>query len=56
MYISEFGEKLNLITLFVYTVNDERVSTQIQKHLIKSYAQNLRINLTDEMIGELITN
>ena len=56
MGISEFTEKLNLINLFVYTVNDERVTTQIQKHLIKNYAQNLRINLTDKMIGGLITN
>ena len=56
MDISEFTEKLNLITLFVYTVNDEKVSRQIQKYLVKNYANNLRINLTDEMIGELITN
>jgi len=54
MDISEFTEKLNLIALFVYTVNDDYISTQIQKYLIKNYANNLRINLTDNMIGELI--
>ncbi|WBW98576.1 hypothetical protein [Oceanirhabdus sp. W0125-5] len=54
MGISEFTEKLNLITLFVYTVNDDLLSTQIQKHLVKNYASNLRINLTDNMVGELI--
>ncbi len=56
MDIIEFTQKLNLITLFVYTVNDEKVSSQIQKHLIKSYANNLKINLTDNMVGELIAN
>lgn len=56
MNIMEFTQKINLLNLFVTTVNDEKVSTKIQKYLIKSYANNLRINLTDKMIGELITN
>ena len=56
MDISEFTEKLNLINLFVFTINDEKVSSKIQKHLIKNYAYNLRINLTDNMVGELLKN
>lgn len=56
MNIMEFARKLDLLNIFVITVNDENISTKIQKYLIKSYANNLRINLTDKMIGELITN
>ena len=56
MNIMEFSEKLTLLNLFITTVNDDNISIKIQKYLIKSYANNLKINLTDRMIGELITN
>ncbi|MCY6369746.1 hypothetical protein [Clostridium ganghwense] len=56
MSILEFRKKVNLIKVFVRKIDRESLSIKSKKILIRIYANNLRINLTDKMIVELIIN
>jgi hypothetical protein len=54
MYLLVFQGNLNLIKNFIHKLNREDVPITMQKILLRAYADDLRIRLTDNMIGELL--
>lgn len=56
MNIREFKNSVNLIISFVAKVNEETIPHDIKKVMVKTYANTLRINLTDNMIDSITEN
>lgn len=54
MSISEFNSRINLIMSFTSKMNRELVPVGIQKVILKVYAATLKINLTDNMVNDII--
>lgn len=54
MTIPEFKNSIILIHRFTLKMDRENIPMDIQRILIKDYANTLRINLTDSMIDDLI--
>lgn len=54
MSITEFKNRISLIIKFTLKMDKETVPLSIQKIFVKLYATNLKINLTDEMINNMI--
>lgn len=53
MSISEFKDRINLITNFVAKINNENIPNDLKKTMVKIYATTLRINLTDKMVDSI---
>lgn len=54
MSIREFKNSLALIRNFILEMNKETIPQNIQKIIVKIYANNLNLNLTDKMIDDII--
>lgn len=54
MSIVIFQLNLNLIQSFAVRLNKESMSFQEKKVLLKSYSYDLNLNLTDNMIKEVL--
>ena len=54
MSIYEFKSRLSLIKGFIIKMNKETVPENTQKIIVRIYANNLKLNLTDKMIDEII--
>jgi len=54
MSVREFKNRLALIRKFIVEMNKETVPQNIQKIVVKIYANNLKLNLTDKMIDDII--
>jgi len=54
MSIREFKNRLALIRKFIVEMNKETVPENVQKIVVKIYATNLNLNLTDKMIDDII--
>ncbi len=54
MSISEFKTRVNLIITFIINMNKETFSPDIQKSIIRIYANSLDINLTNKMIDSIV--
>lgn len=55
MNLDIFQRKLLSILSYVNKLNRENIPINTQKLLIKSYANDLRINLTNNMIFEILS-
>ncbi|MBF8982315.1 hypothetical protein IZY60_02075 [Lutibacter sp. B2] len=55
MNVDIFKNKLDLIHRYMNKLKRDNVPTGTQKILIKSYANDLRINLTNIMILEILS-
>lgn len=53
MSISEFKHNISLIVNFVARMNEENVPYDMQKIMVKIYANTLKINLTDRMVDSI---
>ncbi|MBM7614822.1 hypothetical protein [Alkaliphilus hydrothermalis] len=54
MSFTTFQSSLNLIQIFANKLNKEDIHFQGKKILMKNYANHLRLNLTDNMIEEVL--
>ena len=54
MSITEFKNRTNHIVKFISKMNRETVPLDLQKVFIKMYAATLNINLTDNMVDNII--
>lgn len=54
MSIIEFKSRLALIRKFILEMNKKTIPQNIQKNVVKIYANNLNLNLTDKMIDDII--
>ena len=54
MSFTTFQSNLNLIRTFANKLNNEDIPYQGRKILLKNYANHLRLNLTDNMIEEVL--
>ncbi|MFZ5965830.1 MAG: hypothetical protein ACOYVK_01450 [Bacillota bacterium] len=54
MNLFVFRVKLNLLSIFLDELRNENVPNILQRELIKVYAGDLRIKLTDKMIEEIM--
>ena len=55
MNLANFQNKLDLIQSYTMKLKRENVPMTIQKILIKTYADDLKINLTNKMIFEILS-
>lgn len=55
MTLDIFQNKLNLILNYVDKLNREAIPINTQQILIKTYANDLEIKLTNDMIYEILT-
>lgn len=55
MTLDIFQNKLNLILSYVNKLNREAIPINTQQILIRTYANDLEINLTNDMIYEILT-
>ncbi|KOA18444.1 hypothetical protein CLHOM_33460 [Clostridium homopropionicum DSM 5847] len=54
MSVREFKSRLALIRKFIIEMNKETVPESIQKIIVKIYAANLNLHLTDKMIDDIV--
>lgn len=54
MSISQFRNRLYLIKQFIEKMNREAVPPKLQRIIVKIYAADLRINLTNKMIEDIM--
>jgi hypothetical protein len=54
MSIYEFKNRLILIKDFIIKMNNETIPASIQRIFIKIYANDLKLNLTDRMLDDII--
>ncbi|MCT4619676.1 MAG: hypothetical protein N4A62_09855 [Marinisporobacter sp.] len=54
MHVLIFQTNIDLIKSFMNKLHRENVPPSMQKILLKIYAKDLHIHLTDTMIGELL--
>jgi hypothetical protein len=54
MSLNEFRTRLTLITEFTQKISQDATPYDIQRVMIKSFANALRINLTDKMLDDIV--